>query len=144
MGHCVGFVAQIHDGMSYAPGNVDKCQIAQFTIGTVKTCCKLCREFKHQSRTFARNLAKTRICHFGDFAFGTRSDPGTASRLFIEQTHFTEELPFIQVSQHHLIAVFIFDHDFDRAINDVIENIGQIACVNHHGFRRYCPYAAVT
>ena len=116
------------------PVTSTKCQIAEFAIGAVEAGCELSRQFKDEARAFARNLAKSRIGHLGDFALGAGPNPGAACRLFVEQAHLTEELSFVQVSQDHLIAIFVLDHDFDRAVDDVIQNIGQIAGVNHHRF----------
>ena len=70
-------------------------------------------------------------------------EPSAACRLFVEQAHFAEELPLVQIGKHHLIAIFILDHDFDRAADDVVENVGQVAGVDDHGLGRDCPDPAV-
>ncbi len=61
----------------------------------------------------------------------------------MEQAHFTEELTLVQVGQDHLVTVFILDHHFDGTVDDVVEAVGQVARVNHHGLARYGAYATV-
>ena len=132
MRHRVRLVAQIHDGVRNTSGDVDKGEVTEFSVGAIEACCKLCGELEYESRAFASDLSETRVGHFCDFAFYSSADPRAARWLFVEKAHLTEELSLVQVSQHHLIAVFVFDHDFNRSVNDVIQNIGQITRMNHH------------
>ena len=129
--------------MRDSSGNVDEGQVTQFAIGAIETGCQLRCEFKDEPRTFTGDLPKTRIRHLGNFALRASSYPGTASWLLIEQTHFTEELPFVQVGKHHFVAVFVFDHDFDRTIDDVIQDVRQIAGVNHDRLGRDGTHTAI-
>ena len=69
--------------------------------------------------------------------------PGAAGGLLVEQAHFPEELAFVEIRQHHLVAVFVLDHDFDGAGDDVVQNIRQIAGMDDHGLGRDCPDPAV-
>ena len=130
--------------MRHAARYVNEREIAEFSVGAVETRGQLGGELKHEARAFARDLAESRIGHLGDFALGACPYPGTAGGLFVEKAHLTEELSFVQVSQDHLITVFVLDHDFDRAVDDVMQNVRQIAGMNHYSFLRYRPHAAIT
>jgi hypothetical protein len=88
-------------------------------------------------------LPKTRIGHFGQFGLLACAHPGAAGRLLVEQAHFAKKLPLIEIREHHFVAIFVFDHDFDRARNDVVQNVRQIAGVDDHGLGRDCPDPAV-
>jgi len=46
--HGVGFAAQVHDGVSYAAGDVDEGEIAQLAVGAVEARGQLRGEFEHQ------------------------------------------------------------------------------------------------
>ena len=63
---------------------------------------------------------------------------------FVEQAHLAEELTLVEVGENHLVAFLVFDHHFDRAADDVVEDVGQIARVDHDRLRRNCANAAVT
>jgi hypothetical protein len=141
--HGIRLIAKIHDRVSDTARDVDKCEVAEFTIGAIETRCQLCCQLEHEARALGRDLAKARVGHFCYLALGASADPGAACRLFVEEAHLTEELSFVQVSQDHLVAVFVLDHDFDRTVDDVIQNIRQVAGVNHYSFLRYRPYAAI-
>jgi hypothetical protein len=60
------------------------------------------------------------------------------------RTHFAEELPPVEVSEHHLVAFLVLDHDLHRAADDVVEDIRQISRVDDHGLGRHRAYAAIT
>ncbi len=98
---------------------------------------------KIESGALGRDLPEARIGHFGEFGLLTGAHPGAAGGLLVEQAHFAEKLPLVQVGEHHLIAVFVLDHDFDRAGNDVVENVRQITRVDDDRLGRDCPDTAV-
>ena len=100
-------------------------------------------EFEDQSRALAGDLPEAGVGHFGDFCRGTGSHPGAAGGLVVKQAHLAEELSLVQIGQHHLVAVLVLDHHFDRAIHDVVEAVRHVAGVDHDGLARYGAYAAV-
>jgi hypothetical protein len=61
-----------------------------------------------------------------------------------EQAHLAEELPAIEVGQHHLVAFLVLDHHFHRAADDVVEHVGQVAGVYDHGLGGHRADAAIT
>ena len=144
MGHGVRFIAQVHYRVSDTTRNVDKRQIAEFAVGAIEPRCQLCGEFKNESRAFTRDLAEPRVSHFGDLTLCSCAHPRAARGLLVEQAHLAEELTLIQIGQYHFVAVFVLDHDFDRAFDDVVQDVRQITGMNHHGFRWNSPYTAIT
>ena len=115
MGHRVGLAAQIHDRVRDAAGDVDEGQIAELAIGAIETRRELGGQLENQSRALGGDLPKARIGHFGKLGLLAGAHPGAAGRLFVEQSHFAEELAFVEVGEHHLVAVLVLDHDLDRA-----------------------------
>src|SRR2546430_1004477 len=73
-----------------------------------------------------------------------RADPGAARRLLVEQAHLAEELPAVEVGQHHFVAFLVLDHHFYRTADDVVEDVRQVAGVNDDGLGGHRADAAVT
>ena len=46
------------------------------------------------------------------------------------------------LGKHHLVTVFVLDHDLDGTTNNVIKNIRQITGMDDHSFWRYCAHPA--
>ncbi len=88
-------------------------------------------------------MPETRVGHFCQFAGLTRADPGAARGALAEQAHLTEELSSGEVGQNHLVAFLVLNHHFDRAADDVVEDIRQITGVNEHGLGRHRANAAI-
>ena len=124
MRHRIGFFAKIHDRVCNAARYIDEREITELSVGPVQSRRKLSRKLEHDPWVFGCDLAEARVSHFGDFAFGPGANPSATGRLFVKQAHLTEELAFIEIGKDHLIAVFVFNHDFDRAVHDVIEHVG--------------------
>ena len=100
-------------------------------------------QLENQPRALGRYLPESRVGHFRELGLLAGANPGASRRLFVEQPHFAEELALVEVCQHHLVAVLILDHDLDRARDDVVEDVGQIARVDDDGLGRDCPDSAV-
>ena len=144
MGHRIRFIAQIHNRVGNATGNIDERQVTELAIRSIKPGGQLCCQFEYEARTFAGNLTKSRVGHFCNFTFSACANPGASRRLLVKQPHFTEKLALVQVGQHHFIAILILDHDFDRAVDDVVQNVGKIAGMNHHRLGWDRAYPAIT
>src|SRR5665213_1327318 len=143
MRHRIRLVAQIHDRVRDAAGDVNERQVAEFAIGAIKTRGKLGRKFKDEARAFGGDLPEARIGHLRKLALVSGADPGGSGGLFVEQPHFAEELPAIEVGKHHFVAFLILDHDFYRATDDVIQNVGFIPGVDYDRLRRHRANTAV-
>ena len=143
MRHRIGLVAQVHDGVGDASGDVHEGEITQLAVGAVKARRKLGCEFKDESRAFRGDLPEARVGHLRKLAGVSRAHPGAARRLFVEQAHFAKELAAVEVSQHHLVAFLVLDHDFDRAADDVVQHVGKISRVDHDRLRRHGANSAV-
>jgi hypothetical protein len=143
MRHRIGLAAQIHDRVRNAPRHIDECEVTEFPIGPMQTARKLRGELEHDSRALRGDLPESRIGHFRDLAFGARAYPSAARGLLVEQAHLAEELALVEIGKHHLVAVLVLDHDLDRAIDDVVENVGQVTRMDHHGLRRHGSHPAV-
>ncbi len=115
MRHRIGLAAQIHDGVRHAAGDIDERQIAELAVGAIEPRRELGGQFEDQSGAFGGDLPKTRIGHFGELGLLAGAHPGAARRLFVEQAHFPEKLALVEIGEHHFVAVFVLDHDFDRA-----------------------------
>jgi len=142
--HGVGFAAQIHDGVSHAAGDIDEGQIAQLAVGAVEPCGQLRGELKHQPRALGGDLPEARVRHLGELALVAGAHPGAAGGLLVEQAHLAEELPAVQVGQHHFVAFLILDHHFHRTADDVVEDVRQVAGVDDDGLGGDRADAAVT
>ena len=109
--------------MGDATCDIDEGEIAQLAIRAVESRGQLRSKLEHEARAFRGDLAEAGIGHLGNLALGPRPDPGAARWLLIEKAHLAEELALVEVGQHHLVTVFILDHDFDRAVDDVVQDI---------------------
>ena len=98
---------------------------------------------KIEARALGGDLAEARIGHFRELALVARAHPGAARRLLVEQAHLAEELTLVEVGEHHLVAFLVLDHHFDRAADDVVEDVGQIARVDHDRLGRHRANAAI-
>ena len=134
MRHGIRFAAQIHDGVSHTAGDIDEREIRELAIGAIESRRELRGEFEHEAGTFRRDLAEARIGHFREFAVVARAHPGAAQWRFVEQAHLAEELTLVEVGKDHLVAFLVFHHHFNRAADDVVEDVGQIARVDHDRF----------
>jgi hypothetical protein len=108
----------------YAARDVHEGEVAELAVRAVEARRQLRRKLEHETWAFRCDLPKARIRHLGDLALGASAHPGAALRLFIEQPHLAEELTFVQIGEDHLVAVFVLDHHFDGAVDDVVENVG--------------------
>ena len=113
-------------------------------VGAGRVAGQLGGELEHKARALAGNLAETRVGHFRELAGRSRAYPGRPGGLVVDQAHFAEELALVEVGQHHFVAVLILDHDLNRPVHDVIQDIGQVAGVDHDGLGGDSPYAAIT
>jgi hypothetical protein len=111
-------------GCVNAARDVDEREVAELAIGAIEPRGELRGELEDQTGAFRRDLTKARIRHFRDFALRARTHPGAALRLLVEQSHLAEELTLVEVGQYHFVAVFVFDHDFDGTVDDVVEHVG--------------------
>src|SRR5262249_31124384 len=116
----------------------------ELPIGPVEPGCQLRCELEYQARALCGDLPEARISHFRQLALVTGPYPGAAGGLLVEQPHLTEELTAVEVGEHHLVAFLVLDHDFNRAADDVVKDIRQVARMDHHRLRRYGPDPAVT
>ena len=130
MRHRIRLAAQVHDRVRDAAGDVDEREVAELAIGAIQARGELRRQLEHQARAFGRELAEAGIGHFREFALLARAHPGAARRLFVEQAHLAEELTLVEVGEHHLVAFLVLDHHFDRAADDVVQDVGQVAGVD--------------
>src|SRR4051794_26419001 len=107
MGHGVRLAAQVHDGVRYATGDVNKGKVAQLAVGPVEAGSQLGRELENQARAFRGNLAEARVGHFSQLALVAGADPGAAGGLLVEKPHFSEKLSTVEVGKHHLVAFLV-------------------------------------
>ncbi len=119
--------------MRDATSNVDKGEVAEFAIGAIEAGGELGRKLEHEAGAFGGDLPEARIGHLGKFAGIAGADPGAAGRRLVKEAHLAEELPFVEVGEHHLVAFLVLDHHLDRAVDDVVQHIGQVARVDDHG-----------
>ena len=61
----------------------------------------------------------------------------------MEQPHLTKELTFVEIGEDHFVAFLVFHHHFDRAADDVVEDVRQIARMDHYRLRRNRANTAV-
>jgi hypothetical protein len=141
--HRVRLSAQIHDCVRHPAGDIDEREVAEFAVGPIEPRRELSGQFKDEPRTLRSDLPKARISHFCELGLLARAHPGAARRLFVEQAHFPEKLALVQVSEHHFVAVFVLDHDFDGTADDVVENVRQVPCMDDYRLGRDCPDSAV-
>ena len=113
------------------PVTSTKARSDELAVGAIEARRELRGELEHQAGAFRRDLAEARIGHFRELAVVARAHPGAAQRRLVEQAHLAEELTLVEVGEHHLVAFLVFDHHFDRAADDVVEDVGQIARVDH-------------
>ena len=132
MRHGVGLATQVHDGVRHTAGDVDEREIPELAVGAIESRRELRGELEHEAGAFGRDLAEARIGHFRELAVVARAHPGAAQWLFVEQAHLAEELTLVEVGKHHFVAFLVLDHHFNRAADDVVEDVGQIARVDHH------------
>src|SRR6185503_17130387 len=124
MRHRVRLPAEIHDRVRNATRDVYEREIAELAVRAVESRRELRRELEYETRALGGDLAKTRIRHFGDLALRASAHPSAALRLLVEQPHLAEELTFVEIGEDHFVAVFVLDHHFDGAVDDVVENVG--------------------
>jgi hypothetical protein len=136
MRHRVGLAAQVHDGVRDAAGDIDEGEVAELAVGAVQARGELRGQFEDQARAFGGDLPEARVGHFGELALVARAHPGAARGLFVEQAHLAEELALVEVGEHHLVAFLVLDHHLDRAADDVVEDVGQVAGVDDDRLRR--------
>jgi len=53
MRHGIGLAAQIHDRVGYAPGDVDKGEVAELAVGAVEAGGQLRGELEYEARASA-------------------------------------------------------------------------------------------
>ena len=115
MRHGVRLVAQVHDRVSDAAGDVDEGEIAQLAVRAVEAARELRCKLEQQRRALGRDLAEARVGHLRELALRARAHPGAALRLFVEEAHLAEELALVEVGQHHLVAFLVLDQHLDAS-----------------------------
>ncbi len=143
MRHRIRFAAEVHDRVGDATGDIDEREIAELAVRAVEARGQLRCKLEHESGALGGQLAEAGVGHFRELALLAGAHPGTAGGLFVEQAHLAEELALVEVRQHHLVAFLVLDHDFDRAVHDVVEDVGQVAGVDDDRLRRHGADSAV-
>ncbi len=72
----------------------------------------------------------TGVTDFGHFTLAAGSNPGAAVWLFTKQAHLAKETAGVDVSQHDFVTVLVFYQYTDRAVDDVVQHIRLVPCVN--------------
>ena len=135
MGHGVRLLAQVQQGASHAAGDVQERQIAHFAGGGTEATGNLGGDGEQDVSVFTGQLLELGVADFSHFTLGLGLYPRRAGRVVFKQTHFAEEVPFIQVGHDHLATVIIFDHHGHGALQDVIKGIRFIPRINDGAFR---------
>ena len=66
--HGVGLVAQVHDRVRDAPGDIDEGEVAELAVGAIQACGELRGQLEHQPRALGGDLPEARVGHFRQLA----------------------------------------------------------------------------
>ncbi|MNY00814.1 hypothetical protein D3C86_1333230 [compost metagenome] len=139
MGHGVRLFAQVEQGARDAAGDIEKRQVADLARGVAQAFGHLAAEGVEDVRVLLGQFAELGVAEFRHFAFGLGAHPGAAFLLrpiLVEQAHFAEEVPGVEVGDDHFAAIVVLDENGDRTFDDEEQGFAAVARIDDGAFRR--------